>query len=198
MTQLVLASSSPYRKALLERLGLSFQTLSPQLDETAADNESAQQLVARLAEAKARAVASTFPTALIIGSDQVAVLNEKILGKPGDYANAKRQLQEASGRRVTFHTGLCVYNAAQDRAQVDVVPYSVLFRNLSDAEIDCYLQKEQPYDCAGSFKSEGLGIALFESMQGDDPNALIGLPLISLCSMLADNGLHILHCQSTT
>lgn len=198
MTQLVLASTSPYRKALLQRLGLAFQTVAPNIDESIQDKESPQQLVARLAEAKARAVANEFPHALIIGSDQVAVLDGEILGKPGNHTSATKQLQNASGKLVVFYTGLCLYDNQNDKAQVAVVPYSVLFRSLSDMEIESYLQCEQPYDCAGSFKSEGLGISLFDRMEGEDPNALIGLPLIRLCSLLAEHGINVLGRATST
>jgi MAF protein len=192
MTQIVLASSSPYRKALLQRLGLAFETAAPALDESPQSQETPQHLVARLAEAKARALAGRFPAALIIGSDQVAVLAGDILGKPGNHAAAAEQLRRSSGQTVVFHTGLCLYDARRDQAQVAVVPYAVQFRSLSEEEIQAYLHRERPYDCAGSFKSEGLGIALFERLTGDDPNALIGLPLIALCRMLANCGVSTL------
>ncbi|MDZ7805002.1 nucleoside triphosphate pyrophosphatase [Thiohalophilus sp.] len=182
--KLVLASTSPFRKAILEKFGVPFDTASPKVDETARADESAEQLVRRLAEAKARAVAGQFPDALIIGSDQVAVIDNKILGKPGDHARAVEQLRAASGKTVTFLTGLCLYNSTTDHAECDVVPFKVHFRKLDDSQIENYLDKEQPYNCAGSFKSEGLGIALFEKLEGDDPNTLIGLPLIRLIRML--------------
>ena len=190
--QLVLASTSPFRRELLERLGLVFETAAPQTDETRLPNESPEQLVRRLAEAKARAVAGKFPGALIIGSDQVAVNGDKVLGKPGEHATAVQQLQAAAGRRVTFLTGLCLLDAASGEAQVDLVPFSVDFRPLTDVQIENYLRREQPYNCAGSFKSEGLGIALFERLEGDDPNALIGLPLIRLIDMLSHAGVPVL------
>lgn len=192
MTTLVLASTSPYRKMLLERLGLQFETASPQTDETALPNETAESLVTRLAEAKARAIESQFSNALIIGSDQVAVLDGEILGKPGNHENAAKQLQNASGREVKFLTGLCVLNTQTQQAHVKLVPYSVIFRTLTEAQIHNYLHREKPYDCAGSFKSEGLGISLFERLEGDDPNALIGLPLIELIRLLAAEGLDVL------
>jgi len=188
---LVLASTSPYRKALLERLGLAFETLSPEVDETRLDGESPERLVCRLAEAKARAGVSRFPDALIIGSDQVAVCGEDILGKPGDHARAGAQLARLSGRRVRFLTGLCLYDAPSDLARVDMVPFEVIFRELGAAQIERYLQRERPYNCAGSFKSEGLGISLFEALHGDDPNALIGLPLIRLVSWLNEAGIAV-------
>ena len=190
--KLILASTSPYRRELLTRLGLDFETAAPNTDETRLPGETPKQLVRRLAEAKARAVAKDFPHALIIGSDQVAVLGDRILGKPGDHATAVQQLTAACGRRVTFLTGLCLYNSGNDRCQVDVVPYTVEFRALNAVQIDNYLKREQPYNCAGSFKSEGLGISLFRRMEGDDPNALIGLPLIRLIDMLTAEGVNVL------
>lgn len=192
MTQLVLASTSPYRRELLERLGISFETISPNIDETAAPDESPEQLVTRLAESKARAVAIDYPDSLIIGSDQVAVLNDQILGKPGTHEKAVVQLRNASGHKVTFLTGLCLLNTATDNCQVKSAEYSVIFRKLTDKQINNYLHREKPYDCAGSFKSEGLGISLFEKMEGNDPNSLIGLPMITLVSMLSAEGLDVL------
>ena len=192
MPELVLASTSPYRKALLERLGLTFHTKAPEVDESALTNETPQQLVARLAEAKARAIATQYSDALIIGSDQVAVLDDNILGKPGTHAKAVQQLQNASGRRVVFLTGLCLLNTGNNHCHVKVVPFSVVFRTLTGTQIEQYLQREKPYDCAGSFKSEGLGISLFERLEGDDPNTLIGLPLIELVNLLAIEGVDVL------
>ncbi|WP_455205261.1 Maf family protein [Kaarinaea lacus] len=186
--QIVLASTSPYRQEILKKLAIPFITDSPQVDETAYKNEKPEALVMRLAEMKARAVAEQYGNSLIIGSDQVAVLNGKILGKPGNHENAVLQLQQASGQEVTFFTGLCLLNAKNNTAQVLCVPFTVHFRHLSDSQIDRYLHKEQPYNCAGSFKSEGLGITLFEKLQGDDPNTLIGLPLIALVRMLENEG----------
>lgn len=191
-SKLVLASTSPFRKAILEKFGVPFDTASPEVDETAQAGESAEQLVKRLAEAKARAVAEQFPEALIIGSDQVAVIDDTILGKPGSHDTAIEQLRAASGQTVTFLTGLCLYNSRNDHAQCDVVPFKVHFRQLDDDQIENYLQKEQPYNCAGSFKSEGLGIALFEKLEGDDPNTLIGLPLIRLLRMLEQEGFRVI------
>lgn len=190
--KLVLASTSPYRKMLLEKLRLSFETAAPKVDESVSAEESPEQLVARLAEAKAKALANDYPNALIIGSDQVAVVDGKIIGKPGNHANAVAQLKRASGKRVIFLTGLCLYNTLSQRSQVEVVPFSVIFRQLTDVQIEHYLQREQPYNCAGSFKSEGLGIALFERLEGDDPNTLIGLPLIRLIRMLESEGFPVL------
>lgn len=184
MNRLVLASTSPFRKELLAKLHLEFVSENPQVDETPQAGETPQQLVSRLAEAKARAVAKRHPEALIIGSDQVAVNGEFILGKPGDHARATEQLRQASGKRITFLTGLALLNSASGQCQVIVEPFSVVFRRLSDEQIENYLKREQPYNCAGSFKSEGLGIALFQRLEGDDPNALIGLPLIRLIEML--------------
>lgn len=192
MRQLVLASTSPYRRSLLERLGLPFEVSAPDIDEAPHGNESAEQLVSRLAETKARAVARNHPRALIIGSDQVAVLEGEILGKPGNHQSAMEQLNKASGKRVEFVTGLCLYDALSHRSHCSVVPYSVVFRKLSAADIEHYLVREKPYDCAGSFKSESLGIALFERLEGNDPNALIGLPLIELCRLLREHGVDVL------
>ncbi|MBV5309893.1 Maf family protein [Chromatium okenii] len=181
---LILASTSPYRRELLARLGLAFTAVAPQVDETRQSNETATALVLRLAEAKARAVAAQFPDALIIGSDQVAVLDDAVLGKPHDRDTAIRQLEAASGRSVLFQNGLCLLNAATGEAQTLVEPFRVHFRTLTRQHIERYLDREQPYDCAGSFKSEGLGITLFARLEGDDPNALIGLPLIRLTALL--------------
>jgi len=191
-TTLVLASTSPFRKAILEKLHIPFETASPDVDESVLPGESPEQLVARLSEAKARAVASQFTDALIIGSDQVAVVDGQTLSKPGVHEKAVAQLKRASGKRVSFLTGLCLLNTKSNRAQVDVVPFNVIFRQLSEAQIENYLRKEQPYNCAGSFKSEGLGIALFERLEGSDPNTLIGLPLIRLIRMLESEGYPIL------
>ena len=190
--QIVLASTSKYRRELLARLGLPFEVASPQVDETALPDEAPQDTARRLAEAKARAVADRFPRALIIGSDQVAVLEGVHLGKPGDHANALRQLKAMRGKEVVFHTALCLYDAASGSTRTRVVPFCVRFRDYSDAQIERYLQREQPYDCAGSARCEGLGIALIAEMRGDDPNALIGLPLIALTEMLAAQGLDVL------
>lgn len=190
--KLVLASTSQYRQQLLMRLGVNFEVSAPQVDESPQVNESPEQLVARLAESKAKAVADRFPNALVIGSDQIALVDGQILGKPHTYEKAAAQLKRESGKRVTFLTGLCVYNTASLHSQVDVVPFYVLMRQLSENQIKNYLLKEQPYDCAGSFKSEGLGIALFDRLEGTDPNALIGLPLIRLVHMLENEGFSII------
>jgi MAF protein len=189
---LVLASSSPFRRELLSRLGLEFTTCSPSVDETRLDNETAEALVLRLSQQKAMKVAESHPEALIIGSDQVATVSDKILGKPGNHKKAVAQLQGASGKKVTFYTGLCLYNSRTGNQQTCCEPYHVQFRTLNPQEIENYLLKEQPYNCAGSFKSEGLGISLFEYLEGADPNALIGLPLIRLSAMLRNEDLNIL------
>lgn len=187
--RLVLASTSPYRLAVLQKLPLEFVTDSPDIDESPQANESPQELVKRLSLAKAQAVAPRHPHSLIIGSDQVAVLGGQILGKPGNHENAVKQLHNASGHQVVFNTGLCLLNSDTDHAQVRCVPFTVQFRRLSDEQIERYLQHEKPYNCAGSFKSEGLGITLFEKLLGDDPNTLIGLPLIELVRMLENEGI---------
>jgi len=192
MPQLVLASTSPFRKQLLEKLRLEFITDSPDIDESRIGDETPEQLVARLAEEKAKAVAERQPQSLIIGSDQVAVIDGEILGKPGTHDKAASQLKAASGRRVTFLTALCLYNSETGDSQVEVVPFGVVFRELSESQIENYLKAEQPYNCAGSFKSEAMGIALFERLEGEDPNTLIGLPLIRLVRMLEAEGVRVI------
>ena len=187
--KLVLASTSPFRKELLDRLQLPYDTDSPDIDETPVAGESIDDMVMRLAEAKARAVAERHPNALIIGSDQSAELNGRVLTKSGGFDRAFEQLRAASGQTVVFHTGLCLLNSRTGDAQLEAVPYTVQFRPLSDQQIRSYLEREQPYNCAGSFKSEALGIALFERFEGEDPNALVGLPLIKLVDMLNLEGL---------
>lgn len=189
---IILGSSSIYRKELLQRLQIPFETSRPDIDETPLPNESPVETAGRLAQAKARAVAKVYPQALIIGSDQVAALGSIPLGKPLNHQNAVKQLQLVQGKEVVFHTALCLYNSAIDRSQMRIIPYHVKFRPLSDRQIENYLQKEQPYHCAGSAKSEGLGIALIERMTGDDPNGLIGLPLIALIDMLAVEGVEVI------
>ncbi len=189
--RLILASTSPFRRELLARLGLPFETRAPEIDESPLAGEAAAVLVARLAEAKARSIAVRDARILVIGSDQVAVLDGGILGKPGNHERALEQLLRASGKTVVFHTGLCVVDSDSGRAQVDVVPFRVVFRKLDLARIERYLRREQPYQCAGSFKSEGLGIALFERLEGDDPTSLIGLPLIRLTRMLEAEGIAV-------
>ena len=192
MRPLVLASSSPYRRELLERLQLRFVCQSPNIDETPRPGEDAVSLVKRLAAAKACALRHQFLQHMIIGSDQVAVLDGQIIGKPGNRQAAIQQLQAARGRSLIFYTGLCLYNSSTGRTQVRGIPTLVTFRQLSDGEIERYLRAETPYNCAGSAKAEGLGISLIAKMEGDDPNALIGLPLIALCDMLRAEAFPIL------
>lgn len=185
MLALVLASSSRYRKDLLHRLRIPFDTAHPQVDEAPVPGEVPDRLVTRLAKAKAQAVAPCYPGALIIGSDQVAVAGDTVLGKPGGHDEAVAQLTRVSGQRLTFMTALCLMNSDTHRMQCDVVNFAVVFRTLSRDTIDRYVTRERPYDCAGAFKSEGLGVSLVERFEGDDPTALIGLPLIRLIDMLA-------------
>lgn len=189
--ELVLASTSPYRQELLSRLKMPFSVTSPEVDETPLPGETPEQTAYRLAIAKAQAVAARYPDALIIGSDQVATLDGIQIGKPHTHENATRQLRMMRGKTVTFHTALCLYNSQSGNTQAQIVPFMVRFRDLSDVEIERYLAKEQPYNCAGSAKSEGLGIALIEKMTGDDPNALVGLPLIALVEMLKNEGMSV-------
>jgi septum formation protein len=189
---LILASSSPYRQALLARLGLPFESISPEIDETPLAGEQPQETALRLAQLKAKKIAESNPNALIIGCDQVATLDGVQLGKPMSHEKAVKQLQYQRGRRVTFHSALCLYNAATQHIQAEVVPYEVEFRNLTDAQIENYLRIEEPYNCAGSAKSEGLGVALIASMTGSDPNALIGLPLIKLITMLQNEQVNVI------
>lgn len=189
---LVLASTSIYRSQLLSTLQIPFQTAAPDVDETPLPGESAEQTSWRLAQIKAQVVAKRFPDALIIGSDQVALLEGQQIGKPLNHDNAVRQLRAMRGKTVSFYTALCLLNAASGEMQTDVAVTKVSFRNLSDDEIERYLRKEQPYHCAGSAKTEGLGIALIGRIQGDDPNALIGLPLILLVGMLQKQGVRVI------
>lgn len=188
---LILASTSPYRRELLHRLGLPFAFASPQTDESRLPGESPEAMALRLSEAKARAVAGTHPDALIIGSDQVATVHGLIIGKPGSHERAVDQLRVLSGKTVNFYTGLCLYNARTGIVEVCGVPTLVTFRNLADEEIERYLRREPAYDCAGSARSEGLGIALLSRIAGDDPNALVGLPLIALCVLLRRQGVAV-------
>jgi len=188
---LVLASTSPYRRELLTRLQLPFAITAPEVDETSRKGERPQDTARRLSVAKATAVAGAYPAALIIGSDQVAVLDGVQLGKPHTNENAFRQLQRMRGRRVVFHTALTLLNSRSGNCQTQVVPFEVKFRHYDDGLIRRYLDKEQPYNCAGSAKSEGLGIVLIEKMSGDDPNTLIGLPLIALVDMLHNEGVDV-------
>lgn len=189
---LVLASTSPYRRELLARLKLPFQIANPKVDETPLPNESAKETSLRLSLEKARAVASAFPEGLIIGSDQVALLDGQQLGKPITHDNATKQLRSMRGKTIQFFTALTLFNASNGKHQTDVAENKVTFRNLTDLQIENYLHKEQPYNCAGSAKSEGLGIALISRMEGADPNALIGLPLILLVDMLNREGVEVL------
>ena len=189
---LILASSSVYRRELLQRLRLPFECVSPAIDERARPDETPATTAVRLALKKARAVAAAHPQALIIGSDQVAELDGTPLGKPGNHANAVCQLRAMRGQRVVFHTALCLLDAASGRHQLENAVTTVLLRALTDAQIERYLQLEQPYDCAGSAKVESLGIALAEKITSDDPTALIGLPLIMLVSMLKREGIEVL------
>ena len=191
MLPIILASSSPYRRQLLQRLGLTFSTISPNIDETPAPNETPTELVERLALEKAKTVAKTDPNHLIIASDQAAELRGTILGKPGSHQNAIAQLESCSGQMVSFYTSLCLLNSSTGQHQTITDLYHVYFRDLSYEQIERYVCKEQPYDCAGSFKMEGLGISLFEKLEGDDPNSLIGLPLIQLVRLLESEGVFI-------
>ena len=188
--KLILASSSPFRRALLSRLMVPFDVVAPDIDETRLPNESAIDLVVRLATEKANIVAGRTKDALVIGSDQVAVHGEDgIVGKPADHDHAVRQLRQASGQTVVLYTGLALVNSSTGHTQSDVVPYTVKFRTLTDDQIESYLLKEKPYGCSGSLRADGLGIALLERFKGDDPTALIGLPLIRLVSMLEAEGM---------
>ncbi|MBT3043679.1 MAG: septum formation inhibitor Maf [Candidatus Thiodiazotropha sp. (ex Codakia orbicularis)] len=189
---LILASSSPFRRELLSRLGVEFSSMSPDIDEGILRDEPPERLVTRLAESKAREVAKDHKGALVIGSDQVAVVDGAIMGKPGGHQQAVEQLLSVSGKRVSFLTGLCLLNSETGHVQLCCEPFHVIFRVLQKSEIENYLLKEKPYNCAGSFKSEGLGISLFERLEGEDPNALIGLPLIRLIAMLRNEGLDVL------
>jgi MAF protein len=191
MPELVLGSTSPFRRELLEKLGLPFATAAPDVDESRREGETPEQLVVRLAEAKARTVAAQHPAALIIGSDQVACVDGEILGKPGNRDKAIAQLASMAGKTVEFHTGLCLYNSEKERVQVLCEPFRVHFRQLNTGQIERYVDHEQPFNCAGSFKSEGMGITLFRKLEGDDPNALVGLPLIRLVEMLEKEGIEL-------
>lgn len=195
-TALYLASTSPYRRQLLAKLTPHFTAIKPHVDETPLPGEDANSLVSRLAQAKAQAVGATLTEGLVIGSDQVAVFNGQIIGKPHTEQNAIAQLRQFSGHSVTFLTGLALVNAASGNCQLVVEPFTVHFRSLSAAEIRAYVTREQPLDCAGSFKSEGLGISLFSALEGEDPNSLIGLPLIKLLQLLRNEGLNLLTAGS--
>jgi septum formation protein len=186
---LVLASTSPYRRELLQRLGIPFAIANPGVDESAWAHETPVDTAQRLARAKAQAVRTDHPHALIIGSDQVAYADGRVFGKPGSRECAVEQLRVLSGHSVVFHTALCLFNAASGRVQIEGVPVEVRFRHLTDDEIGRYLDREPAFNCAGSARYEGLGISLLDHVRGDDPNALIGLPLIALCRMLRNEGL---------
>ena len=190
-TKIILASSSPFRQQLLDRLHLAYESRAPDIDETINPGESASAYVCRLAESKARHVAQNYPDAIVIGSDQCALLEAKILGKPGSHEKALQQLREAQGKTVVFHTGLCVLNLSTGFSTVEDVPFEVEFRVLNDHQLEHYLRVEQPYQCAGSFKAEGYGSCLFKKMRGDDPTALIGLPLLRLIAMLESAGIEV-------
>ena len=189
---IILGSTSPFRKALLERLDINFDCDSPDIDETPQADEAVEDMVVRLAISKARGIADRHPDSLIIGSDQSAVLNGRKLSKPGNFENAFKQLSDASGQKIIFQTGLCLLNTKTGSIQSACVPYTVVFKELTPSMIENYLHKEEPYNCAGSFKSEGLGIALFERFEGSDPNALIGLPLIQLVDFLKNEGVSVI------
>lgn len=195
--RLILASSSVYRRELLQRLRLPFDVMVPDIDESPLPGEAPETTALRLARAKAQAVASRAPGSVVIGSDQVATLDGEQIGKPGNHANALAQLQKMRGRRVIFHTALCLWDsraaALTGGAQLDNIQTGVTFRDLPDAELDAYLRIEQPYDCAGSAKNEGLGIAILEKIDSSDPTALTGLPLIALTGMLRRAGFTFFH-----
>ena len=189
--EIVLASSSAYRKSLMARLGLDCTIIAPDIDETALAGETPVATASRLAQAKARKVAQLRSAALVIGSDQVALLDDRILGRPGSHAAAFAQLQAMRGKTAVFHTAVCLFDAASDDMQCANVPTTVRMRELSDQEIERYLRQDRPYDCAGSAKIEALGIALVEKVESDDPTALIGLPLITLVTMLKRAGITV-------
>lgn len=196
MRKLVLGSTSPFRKEILTKLNIPFECAKPNIDETPLNNETAIALVERLAIEKAKAVAEQFPDALIIGSDQVALHNDVILGKPHQHDNAIKQLTSFSNNKVSFYTGLCVYDSKSKKALSLVEPFYVHFKALTEDAIEQYLLAEKPYKCAGSFKSEGLGICLFEKLEGNDPNTLIGLPLIKLTELLQAHNFNVLAHQN--
>jgi len=195
MQTVVLGSTSPFRKTILEKLNIAFECAKPNIDESPLDNESPQALVERLAIEKAKAVTPSYKNALVIGSDQVAVCDNIILGKPHNFDNAVKQLTQFSNKCVTFYTGLAVVNSQTNKVTSLVEPFEVHFNELSQDEITKYLLAEEPYNCAGSFKSEGLGICLFKKLVGDDPNTLIGMPLIKLIALLKEHGYLVLNNQ---
>ena len=188
---LILGSTSPFRAEILQKLCISFDTAAPDINESPLANESPSELVERLSVCKAKKVAETHPAALIVGSDQVACVDQQILGKPHTHENAIEQLRSLSGKIVSFHTGLCLFNSESGNTQSTVEVFKVHFRALTDDQIERYLRNEQPYNCAGSFKSEALGVSLFKKLEGDDPNTLIGLPLIRLVEFLSNEGLQV-------
>lgn len=190
-TSVILASSSPFRRQLLDRLHLDYTCQAPDVDESVLPGEAPEEYVRRLAEVKARTIAEQHPDAVVIGSDQCAVRDGQILGKPGNHEAALKQLQAAQGKTVIFHTGLCVLNLIGNFELTEVVPFEVEFRRLSDEQLDNYLRMEEPYQCAGSFKSEGYGASLFRALRGDDPTALIGLPLLTLVPALERAGIEV-------
>ena len=194
--RLVLASTSPYRRELLSRLGVPFEVAAPDVDETPLAGESPDETAQRLSVLKARAVAERFPDALIVGSDQVALLEGVQLGKPGSHDNAVAQLLAMRGKALEFHTALTLLNARTGHVQTANVPVRLVMRDYSDAQIEAYLRKDQPYNCCGSARSESLGIALIARYETEDPNALVGLPLIKLTEMLANEGLDVLTCSA--
>ncbi len=189
---IILASSSLYRKQLLEKLALDFTCASPHINERRQEHEKAPQLALRLAKEKALALTAQYPKHIIIASDQVAILNGKQLCKPSNKENTIQQLQSSSGQSIEFHTSLCVLNSATNTLKTDIDCSTVHFKKLSDQEIIHYVEREQPYDCAGGFKAEGLGIALFNRIESDDPNSLIGLPLIKLVALLKEFDISVL------
>lgn len=190
-SSLILASSSPFRQELLSRLHLPFEAIAPDIDESRLPGENASNYVQRLSVEKAREITKTHPQAIVIGSDQCALIDGEILGKPGSHENALQQLKNAQGQEVIFYTGLCVMRQSAPLELIDCIEFRVGFRNLSDQQLENYLIAEKPYNCAGSFKSEAYGITLFSHMSGDDPTALIGLPLIRLTSMLEQAGIKV-------
>ena len=192
LQKIILASSSSYRKALLARLQLPFSSQTPDIDESPLPNEDAKSLVLRLAENKAKKIAETHSNAIIISSDQVATQGEKLIGKPLSKVKAKQQLMRVSNEKITFYTSVCVLNTATQHQQIAIEPFTVTFRQLTEQMVANYLAKEPALDCAGSFKAEGLGIALFSKMEGSDPTALQGLPLIRLVQMLANENIHVI------
>lgn len=190
--QIILSSTSPARKELLARLGLPFEIIAPEVDESPLPHETPTQMVKRLAVEKAKIHSQRFPNALIIGCDQVIVLDDEVMGKPGDHANAVKQLTQSSGHRLTSLTGICLLNTATQKIQTEVENFYVSMRQLTPAMIESYLQRDKPYQCAGSIRAEGLGVCLFDALEGRDPAALTGLPLIVLVRMLENEGIKII------